>query len=94
MVEVKRRLGCAFCGLEEGVKSSFGRSREGEARVSPKKMETPTQRQKGGRKPRELKNLRLDIKYDREEKGRSRRGRRVLSYSVSYDENVNMYLEC
>jgi len=43
-------------------------------------VNTLSERQKGGRKPRELRNLRSKIMYDWDERERSKRkGRRCLS---------------
>lgn len=95
VAEVKRRLGYAFRGLEECVEEFF-REIEKRRSWSPRKVSSMSNRQKGGqkggRKPREVRNLWSGINYDREERGRSKRkGRRAY---LSHDEGDTLYLEC
>lgn len=93
VVEVKRKLGCAFIGLEARVEDFFWEI-DIRRSQSPRKPTGYFERQKGGMKKGELKNLKSDINYDNECRGRSRRkGRRHSPNCVTRDEADNLCLE-
>lgn len=93
VAEVKRRLGCAFSGIEDRVEDFFWEI-ERRRRWSPRKSNGLSDRNREGKKYRELKNLHAEINYEKEGRGRSRRkGRRHSLKFENHDETDNLYLE-
>lgn len=93
VAEVKRKLGCVFTNIEDRVEDFFWEI-EKRRSWSPKKSKSIFNRNKGGKKHKELRNLQTDINYEKEGRGRNkRRGKRHSPKFVNHDATDNLYLE-